>query len=122
MIKQIPWSDTAERGLVISAGDDMNIIKNQVLTGRAQLWEHHLNGKHGYIVTRIDVEGLGTELVLVLGEGSGLHDAVPLFKQVAVDLGIKGMRVHVKRKGLIRMFSRHGFELDMYILRSDLNG
>jgi len=122
MINQIPWSDAAEKGLLISAGEDMAIIKNQVLNGVAQLWEHNLNGTHGFIVTRIDVEGLGTELVLVLGEGSGLNEAVPLFKQVALDLGIKSIRVHVKRKGLIRMFSRHDFNVEMYVLRSRLNG
>ncbi|CAL9980527.1 hypothetical protein VPHD526_0008 [Vibrio phage D526] len=122
MIKLIPWSDAAERGLVVSAGEDMAIIKNQVLNGVAQLWEHNLNGTHGFIVTRLDVEGLGTELVLVLGEGSGLNEAVPLFKQVAADMGINSIRVHVKRKGLIRMFSRHDFEVEMYVLRSRLNG
>ena len=122
MIKQIAWSDTAEDGLIVSAGEDMAIIKNQVLNGVAQLWEHNLNGTHGFIVTRLDVEGLGTELVLVLGEGSGLNEAVPLFKQVAIDLGIKSIRVHVKRKGLIRMFARHAFEIDTYVLRSRLDG
>lgn len=122
MISLIPWNATAENGLLISAGADMEIIKHQVLNGVAQLWEHSIDGAHGYIVTRLEIDGNGTELVIVLGEGSGLHKVIPIFKQVALDMGINSIRTHVKRKGLIRMYSRHAFNIDSYVLRSVLNG
>lgn len=122
MIRQIPWSMEAEAGLIISAGTDLEIIKNQVLTNTAQLWEISGDDSNGYIVTRIDVEGIGKVFVIVLGEGKGIDDVIPQFIKGAKDLGIKHFRTHVKRKGLIRMWKKHGLEIDHYVLRNKADG
>lgn len=117
MIEQISWNDEAEAGLKVSAGADMAIIRAQVENGIAQLWRYSAADGGGYIVTRVDQQGKGPELVIVLGEGRGLHDVVPQFIEAAQSLNIKSIRTHVKRQGLIRMYARHGFEVDEYVLR-----
>lgn len=115
MIKQIPWCKDAEAGLVISADTDMRIIKNQVLNGIAQLWD--INGT-GYLVTRIDSEAIGNVFVFVLGEGRGLNEVIPEFIRSAKKLGVNHFRTHVKRKGLIKMWRKHGLSVDHYVLRN----
>lgn len=118
MIKQIPWNMDAETGLIKSAESDLDIIKNQVITNTAQLWEINDEHSKGYIVTRIDVEGIGNVFVVVLGEGKGIDKVIPHFIQGAKNLGIEHFRTHVKRKGLIRLWSKHGLEIDHYVLRN----
>lgn len=121
MIKQIAWNNEARENLLIAGGVDIDLVGEQVKSGIAQLWQHDINGTTGYTVTRIDVEGLGPELVLVLGQGSGLKYVVPYFLDAAHNLGIKSVRVHVKRRGLIKMFGQLGFNLDMYVLRASVS-
>lgn len=119
MIKQIPWGREAEAGLLKSAGSDLEIIKNQVIIKTAQLWKINTNG---YLVTRIDSEGIGKVFVFVLGEGRDLGQYIPLFISGAQKLGIKHFRTHVQRKGLIRMWQKFGLTIDHYVLRNDTNG
>lgn len=122
MIRQIPWSKEAEAGLKISADSDLELIKNQIIDNQAQLWKINTKAAKGYLVTRIDIEGIGRVFVFVLGEGVGLGEVIPQFIESAKNLGIKHFRTHVKRKGLIRMWQKYGLTLDHYVLRNDTNG
>lgn len=122
MIKQIPWGKEAETGLLKSAGSDLELIKNQVIENQAQLWQINTKETNGYLVTRIDVEGIGKVFVFVLGEGRGIVEVIPSFLESAKKLGIKHFRTHVQRKGLIKMWQKFGLEIDHYVLRNDTNG
>ena len=117
MIKSVTWSEDAERGLVKSAGDDLDIIKHQVINKQAQLWECRNDKNHAYIVTRVEETGTGNELVLVLGEGSGFMDFAPAFVEAAKNKGMT-IRTHVKRPGMIRLWSRLGLTINEYVLRA----
>lgn len=118
MIKEVSWSDDKDAFLRISAGDDLELIKNQVNSRRAQLWECSKAGSvEAYVVTRLDGATRDSlEFVIVLGEGKGFFDYMPCFVEYAKKHKLP-IRTHVKRKGLIRMWSRLGLELDEYVLR-----
>ena len=122
MIKQIPWGKEAETGLLKSAGSDLELIKNQVIDKTAQLWKIDTETAKGYLVTRIDCEGIGKVFVFVLGEGKKIEHVIPFFITNAQKLGIKHFRTHVQRKGLIRMWRKFGLTIDHYVLRNDTNG
>ncbi len=113
MITRVPWENSHDDLLRISAGDDLEIIKRQVQDGIAQLWECRAIKCCGYVVTRIDE---GPELCIVLGEGVNLMVFAPFFVDYAKRRKMK-IRTHVKRRGLIRMWGKFGLELDEYVLR-----
>ena len=113
LIREIDWLDCHDEALKVSAGDDLLIVKDQVKRKQAQLWECTSDKNYCLVVTRIDV---GPELCIVLGEGSGLLEFAPYFLAFAKKHNLS-VRTHVKRKGLIRLWSRLGFELDEYVLR-----
>jgi len=116
LIITIPWTDDIDQKLSVSAGTDLAIIKSQVKNGAAQLWYCTSAKKAGYVVTRIDRTGEGLELCLVLGEGSGFEIFAPKFLDFARRKNI-GFRTHVRRKGLIKMWSKLGVEISDYVLR-----
>jgi len=117
LIRCIPWSNDLDVKLAVSAGTDLEIVKSQVLSGQAQLWACTSETKAGYIVTRVDRTGAGFELCLVLGEGSGFEIFAPKFLEFARRKNI-GFRTHVKRPGLVRMWSKLGVTIDEYVLRN----
>jgi hypothetical protein len=112
-IVSIPWTDDIDDKVAVACDGDLEIIKRQVKSGIAQLWRCRSVKHFGYVVTRIDP---GPELVMVVGEGSGFMEFAPEFVKVARRSGAK-IRTHVTRKGMIRLWSRLGVELDEYILR-----
>lgn len=117
-VREIAWCSAVEPKLITSSRGDMEIIKRQVINGVAQLW-HCLSEKNEMlVVTRIDP---GPELVIVLGEGSGLFEFAPHFLNFAQRNNLK-VRTHVQRRGLIKMWSKLGLNVDEYVLRSNPNG
>jgi len=113
LILEIDWQDHHDKRLKASAGTDLLIVKAQVKNGQAQLWECKSEKNFCLVVTRIDP---GPELCIVLGEGSGMLEFAPHFLAFAKRNRIP-VRTHVKRKGLIRLWSRLGLKLDEYVLR-----
>ena len=112
-VESIRWNDKAEQGLKISAGNDLDIIKSEVINGHCRLWRcWDTKGHAGYVVTRDE----GDEFCLVLGEGRGFHNFAPHFISYA-RRNNKVFRTHVKRKGLIKMYAKHGILFDEFVLR-----
>lgn len=112
-ITRIQWSDYVADKLKVSAGDDLDEVRNQVITGVADLW--HCTSRTGalYAVTRLDP---GLEWVLMCGEGTGFGQFAPHFVKFARDNGLK-LRTHVKRKGMIKLWAKYGLTIDEYVLR-----
>ena len=111
-VKNVDWSEVAERGLAVSAGNDMAAIRHEVKQGIAVLWRVDGDGVDGYVVTRVEPG----ELVIVCGEGKGFHHIVPFFLTLARRSNLT-VRTHIKRRGLLKMWARHGVTLDEYVLR-----
>lgn len=114
-IEAVPvgWTDDMDDRLRVSAGADLATIKQEVRQGIGQLWECRKNDRpEAWVVTRKDDDAW----VIVLGEGRGFFDYMPLFVDHARERGLS-LRTHVKRRGLIRMWERLGLHLDHYVLR-----
>ena len=114
-VKRIDWSDDVAKHLSTSAGQDLLYIAAEVEAGISKLWECQTTNGFGYVVTRIEESATGYELVLVLGEGKGFDEFIPYIINFCKDRGL-GFRTHVKRKGLIKMYQRHGVGLQEYVL------
>lgn len=106
------WTNKEDKKLSVSAGKDLDLIKEQVRKGKAELWKCTGKNKKAYIVTKLDVN----ELVIVLFEGSGIDDFLPFFINRAIELNLT-IRAHVKRKAFLRIGRKHGFKLAEYIIR-----
>lgn len=107
------WSDAINDRVRVSAGADLATIRQEVRQGLAQLWECRKDDQPtAWVVTRKDPDAW----VIVLGEGAGFFDFMPLFVSHARAQGWP-LRTHVKRRGLIRMWQRLGLHLDHYVLR-----
>lgn len=115
-IINIQWNKNTDDKLKVSAGTDLEIIKNQVNKGIAQLWHCLSKNNEAYIVTRIEKLGNGYELCLVCGEGSGFFEFAPVFLNFAREKNIS-FRTHTKRRGLIKMWAKLSVNIDEYVLR-----
>lgn len=104
------WCGDAERAL--SFDSDLGVIKQEVLENIAELWRCELGEYHAWVVTRIDDQ----TLVIVSGQGKGFFQFMPHFVVYARSHGL-GIRTHVTRPGLIRMWSRLGVTFDHYVLQ-----
>lgn len=109
MIRLHEWCDDAEERFSEREMRDLPEVKRQVEKGIAQLWRCESERNAAWCVTRLDRDACGFEWVVVLFEGSGLHEFVPLFLQAAKDRNIP-VRAHMdaRRKGLLRMLKRYG--------------
>ena len=112
IIAAVDWADIHNEKLKKSAGDDLAFVRDQVRRGVAVLWRCESDRGGGFAVTRID----GPELVIVLGEGSAAAVFIPHFIKYAKQKGL-GIRTHVKRRGLIRIYERFGLGVSEYVLR-----
>lgn len=112
-IEQIQWLSHHDAMLSVSAGDDLEIIKSQVVGGVAKLWECKGEKHSMLVVTRVDP---GPELCIVLGEGSGMMEFAPYFLTVAKSKGMS-VRTHVTRDGLVKMWNKLGLKVEEKILR-----
>ena len=112
-IVAVHWSDEAEKGLVVSAGEDMDIIRWEVKNKVSVLWRCESATALAFIVTRFQPPN---ELVFEAGEGSGFKEFIPYFVRVARSKGVP-MRTHVKRKGMIKLWSSVGLTVDEYVLK-----
>lgn len=111
------WSEAAARELAGAMPEDGEIIADAVQAGRAQLYRVE---NRGYLVLAVERRGRGPELVIVAGAGRGLHEVIPELRAMARRAGIATMRTHVKRRGLVRMYRRHGFEPEETVLRASV--
>ncbi|WP_428398408.1 hypothetical protein [Marinobacter salarius] len=109
---QIQWNDEAEKGLAVAARspEEMASIKANVKAGKAQLWQMTGLKKETYLVTRVERPPHGERvLVLVVCQGSDADIIIPWCMHLAEDSGIKRLRAHIERDGLVRKFERFGW-------------
>lgn len=95
------WGVDAEAALIVSMGEDAEILANQVKAGIAECW-HFEQGETVDIwaIVRREYD----ELVVCCLEGIGARSVVPLIEQAAKKAGCVTLRAHTKRPALARMF------------------
>lgn len=109
------WGVDAEAALIVSMGEDAEILAGQVKDGIAECW-HFEKGETVDIWSIVRREQ--NELVVCCLEGIGSKEIVPLIEQAAKQAGCLKLRAHIKRKGLARMFQ--DFNLKEYIYEKAL--
>jgi hypothetical protein len=115
------WSPRAEQGLRVSAGDDLGVIRDEVLCGISNLFACIDGNQHdGYVVLRYEADC--KELVLVLGEGAGFKKWLPVVEQYARQLGAETARTHVQRAGLVRWYENIGWSRREVVMAKKLEG
>lgn len=112
------WSQGAAFALAPALGDALDEIAAEVQIGTCELWALK---NYGLVVTRLEVDSIPGELVLVAGAGRGLVDVVGSFQIVARDKGYS-MRIHSRRPGIGRLLCRKlnfrpaGLDLDGFTI------
>lgn len=91
------WGQIGHR-LGKALGNDAEILRAQFESGMVQGWQTD----NAAMLTRVE----GGELVLVALEGRGLNDLLPHVIKNARRAGLKTMRAHTKRRGLLRLAKR----------------
>jgi hypothetical protein len=114
MISRQIWCQSAEQGLNLALGDDMDAIKKEVKKGLSSLWAFD----KGWIVTRAE----GDELVIVALQNCQINLAVPLLLSQAKKQGFSSVRCHTKRKALVRYLEKYGVSKREYVLEVSLDG
>ena len=112
---EIPWSDAAENGLAIAAGNDLHYVKKEVNRGDAKLFYF---SPGTYAVMRYEAEY--KEAVLVLGQGENTKKWLPVIEDWALFQGALTIRTHITRKGLGRMFGNAGYTQSEIIMQKVL--
>lgn len=115
LVKKCGWSVEAEAALVVSMGEDADILAGQVRAGIAELW--HFERDESVDIWAI-VRREFNELVVCCLEGIGAREVVPLIEQAAKRAGCKTVRAHTKRKALNRMFP--SYQLKEYVFQKVL--
>lgn len=89
---------------------DEHIIRAEVEQGICELWK--VEG-YGYFVTRLESNGVSTELVLVAWQGKNTQPLIEHLINVCKNIGVKTMRFHtVHNKHLISRFvKKWGFTI-----------
>lgn len=91
------WGEVAPR-LVQALGSDAELLRQEFEAGALQGWITD----HAAMLTRVE----GSELVLVALEGEGLNHLLPHVIHNARIAGLKTMRAHTRRRGLLRLAQR----------------
>lgn len=112
------WSPTAARGLARAAGEDLDDVAEDVIGGRAALYEL---APGTYAVLRMEQAHAYRECVLVCGEGRELHRHMPTLEAAARRWGAQRLRAHVSRPGMVRMLARHGLTVAQTVLTKRLD-
>lgn len=96
-IEKIKLTADVEKVLEPAFCDDADFIKNQIISGAAELFKVN----SAFFVTRIEEK----ELVIVALAGRDLTSAAKIIFEAAKSIGCQSIRFHTKRKGLARLLS-----------------
>jgi len=96
------WNAAAHDCLKAALCGDDDLIKNEVISKQAVLWQCV---GCGWLVTRTE----GRELVFVAGAGVNAKAVIKLFMKNRKKLKIESFRVHSERKGMARYLKSLGF-------------
>jgi len=103
-----PWSDDAEQGLGETLRDDVELLRDQVAQGVAELWR--VDG-HSWMITRVEpIPNRRPELVVCCYKGRDLNRVTQYLMKAAIKQGFGSIRYHTRRKGLNRLVADLGFE------------
>ena len=111
IVRKVGWLAVREK-LVATFDGDEALIKQDVDNGVASCW---MIGGVCMISRRENYE-----LVVMCLAGEGLAEVAPVLKAAAKKAGCKSIRLHTKRRGLLKLLQPFGVALQEYILKVSL--
>lgn len=111
-VAPVAWTDAVGLALESAARGDLAEIRAEVQQGVSDLWQWQHSAGAGYMVTRQEQK----ELVIVAGAGTGCRPVIEHVTRRALAAGL-GLRTHIQRPGLRRMYEREGYALDELVMR-----
>lgn len=114
------WVAEATTGLVQALRDDLPILREQVNSGMAQLWQIITAKGESWLITRVEVIEDQKELVVCCYQGCDVNTVTPVIYQCAEEQGFDSIRYHTQRKGLNRLVKTLGFSEHEVIYRKQL--
>ncbi len=114
------WVAEATTGLVQALRDDLPILREQVTSGMAQLWQVITDKGESWLITRVEIIEDQKELVVCCYQGCDVNTVTPLIYQCAEQQGFDAIRYHTQRKGLNRLVADLGFTPYETIYRKQL--
>lgn len=108
-MKRQRWAADHDHVFIRSLGDDLPFIREQVQSNAAQLWR--FDSPMFHLVTRVEKNARGLELVLVAAEGRGLAKHWQTLEQQMEPESFTSYRLHTTRAGIVRLMTRRGFEV-----------
>lgn len=100
--RRLWWSAEVEAVLLPVLRDDLQLLRQQVRAGIAEVWQ--LEGLH--LLTRIE----NKELVVCCAVGEGLDRLSPFIQAAAKNKGCETIRYHSQRPALARLLKEYGFK------------
>lgn len=111
-VSPVAWTDAIGQALESAARGDLAEIRAEVEQGISDLWAWQHSAGTGFMVTRQECK----ELVIVVGAGTGCRPVIEHVTRRALAAGL-GLRTHIQRPGLRRIYERQGFALDELVMR-----
>ena len=108
----MPWTPEIGAALEGAARGDLDVIRQEVSQGISDLWRWEHDGGTGHMVTRQELN----EVVIVVGAGRGARPVIEHVTRRALAAGL-GLRTHIQRPGLRRIYEREGWALDELVMR-----
>ena len=108
IIKHRHWSPEAEKGLHETLRDCGELLRQQVESGVAELWEID---DHSWMITRVEHwPHQKPELVICCYQGRDLHTVGKAIVASAKAQGFGSIRYHTRHKGLNRLLKDFQFD------------
>ena len=91
------WNNEADQSLIVSVGNDYQLIKDMVNHGSAKLYK--LDDGDAWLVARVE----GNELVCMCFEGVGMAKWARAIIQEAKKAGLASVRMHTNSRAVARI-------------------
>lgn len=111
-MQRVAWSPEIGQALAGAARGDLDVIRAEVEHGVSELWHAQHDQGGGYVVTRQEDK----ELVIVAASGTGCRPVIQHITRRALAAGL-GLRTHIQRPGLRRIYEWEGWALDELVMR-----
>jgi len=112
----VDYDDRFEAAIKSAAGDDLEIIKNEIKSGECVAFSFCGSNYDFKVVLRVEKVADKNELVLVLGAGHGMKYAIKDLLHFAKINKCHTIRTHVKSRGLVKIWESLGFEIKETVL------
>jgi hypothetical protein len=116
-LERLSWQEVAPHVPISCRGDEADIAA-EVDAQIAEAWR--INDGQAHMITRLEQNAEGVELVVIALEGRGLAGLAPSIINAGRAAGARSIRFHYVRPGMLRMLKPFGFDEVERVARASL--